>query len=127
MAVISTSTVVFAAGTWTSEVSVSTPSFGGITYANSIRNSKQTRSGNGSIYATYQKTALAHSVALTYNNIDGNKVIGSDWATMQVDVIKRPSLRTTNLFLAFWSAAKSNNLEPTSGTIIKYKFSADEL
>ncbi len=127
MVAISTTTVVFAVGTWTREVSVSTPNFGGVTYNNSIRNSKQTRSTRGSIYATYQKTALAHSVALTYNNIYGNKVIGSDWTSMQVDTIKRPYLKTTNLYLAFWSAAKSNNLEPTSGTIVKYKFSADEL
>ena len=79
------------------------------------------------MYATYQKTSLAHSIALTYLNYKQEKVIGSTWVEAKVDTIKRPELYLTTPGTMFWSAAKSHNLEPTANTVVKYKFSADKM
>ena len=72
---VSSGSVVFAAGNWSGEASTTTPNWGGITYNNSVYDGKDTNSGNGSVYATYQTTALKHEIALTYMNYQSKKVI----------------------------------------------------
>ena len=124
---ISASTVACALGNWTSEVSVQTPNWGKALEVRSAYDGKDTNSANGSIYATYQKTSLKHQVCLAYQNVNKGLSEGSTWATMEVDVIKRPELKVIELFRAYYTMAKSHNLEPTNNTLIKYKFSADSL
>lgn len=124
---VSSGSVVFAAGNWSGEASTTTPNWGGITYNNSVYDGKDTNSGNGSVYATYQTTALKHEIALTYMNYQSKKVIGSAWAKAEVNSIKHPSLNLTTYGTTFWSAAKSASLEPTNNTVVKYRFSADNI
>lgn len=110
---------------WTSEVSISTPAWGGTKYNTTIYDAKDTNSVQGSTYATYQKTGLHHGMALTYQNASGSYIIGSEWADMDVDVIRRPELKLVQVNNYYYSVAKSNNLEPTSNTVVKFKYSAD--
>ncbi len=125
---LSTGTIALAAGNWTDEVSVQTPSRGkNPVEVWDVYDGKDTNSVNGTIYATYEKTALHHQVCIAYTNINKGLSQGSDWATMEVDVIKRPELKLSQLFRAYYSMAKSHNFEPTNNTVIKYKFSADSL
>lgn len=116
------------AANYTSIVSITTPARGGIVQNKNIYDGKETNSGTGTVYTTYQATALAHSISLTYLNSNGTKwVQGSDWATAQVDSIKRPNLWLTTYGIPFFSQAKSHNLEPTNNTVVKFRFSADRM
>jgi len=124
---LSGGTMAFAAGNWSGETSTATPNWGGIKYNNSVYDGKDTNSGTGSVYATYQATVLKHQIALTYMNYNGDKVIGSSWVTANVDTIEHPSLNLTTYGTTFWSAAKSNKYEPTDNTVVKYRFSADRI
>lgn len=124
---LSGGTVVFAAASWTSEVSTTTPNWGGIKYNNSVYDFKDINDGKGSVYATYQTTLLKHEIALTYANYNNDKVIGSEWVKAEVDSIQHPGLYMTLTGTCYWSAAKSANLEPTNNTTVKYRFSADNI
>ena len=127
VALISGTSIAVFAGSWSGEATVSTPNFGGVKYENTKYSGKDTNDLNGTVYATYQKTSLAHSIALTYLNYKQEKVIGSTWVEAKVDTIKRPELYLTTPGTMLWSEAKSHNVEPTANTVVKYKFSADKM
>lgn len=114
-------------GSWSNVATTYTPKWGGVTFNNSVYSGKKTRDGNGSVYATAQETLLKHSIALTYSNYQGDKVIGSDWATAIIDQIEHPALYLTTYGTTFWSAAKSSDLEYTDNTYVSYRFSADDI
>ncbi len=119
--------VVTSAASWSSETSTSTPRFGGVTYNRSVSNNKTSGSVYGSQYATYQQTALAHQIALAYFNTNNTLVQGSNWTDATVNSIKHPELSLIQVARNYYSAAKSANLEPTNNTVVKYRFSADNI
>mgnify|MGYP004507785383 CR=1 FL=1 len=120
--------IVASASSYTNIVSITTPSWGGVSQNHTTYNSKSDDTSKGTIYTTYQATALQHSISLTYINYTGNTwVQGSDWVAAQVDSIKRPELWLTTTGTTFFSQAKSNNLEPTNNTVVKFRFSADTM
>lgn len=128
LVVLSSTSVAFAyKAAWSSETTTVTPKKGGITFNNSAYSTKATTDGKGTVYTVEQSTLLVHEIALTYQNIYSNKVIGSKWATARAKKTEYPYLNVTTYGLTFWSAAKSNDSEWTDNTTVKYKFSADEM
>lgn len=119
--------IVFASGyerTWTSIVSATTPNFGGVTDVLSDHSGRWYNDSTASIWTTYQKTSLKHQIRLAYKNTSGGLSKASDWATAEVDTIKRPDITYFEMYRAYYSQAKSHNLEPTSNTLVKYKFAS---
>lgn len=55
------------------------------------------------------------------------KKVVTDWVTLNVDKISNPKFNpAVKSGGTYYSAGRSNNIEPTGGTTIVYKFSADD-
>lgn len=124
---LATGIVAFADGydrAWAGPVTAITPSWGGVTNVWSAHSGRYYNDNTGSVLATYQATTLKHQVRLAYSNVSGGLSSASNWATAEVDTIKRPSMTYMEMFRAYYSQAKSHNLEPTNNTQVKYKFAS---
>lgn len=124
---ISSGLIVFAEGyqrQWTSIVSAITPNWGNSVDVWEDHSGRWYNDNTGSIWTTYQKTSLKHQIRLAYSNVSGTLSSASSWITAEVDTIKRPELSYFEMFRAYYSQAKSHNLEPTNNTLVKYKFAS---
>ena len=127
---VSSGMIAFAAGyerSFTKEVTAITPKFGAIVDVREDYSGKYFNDENGTIWTTYQKTSLKHQIRLAYLTVSNTLGPASDWATAEVDKIKRPSLSYYEQNRPYFSQAKSHNFEPTNNTMVKYKFSADNM
>lgn len=119
--------VAYAAGyerQWAGPVTAKTPSWGNVTDVKSAHSGRWYDDSTGTVWTTYQSTTLKHQIRLAYSNISGGLTGASSWATAEVDSIKRPELTYFEMFRAYFSQAKSHNLEPTNNTVVKYKFAS---